>query len=633
MADDALTGLRTDARKGISFDPDAARTMATHCGSMLSVVNTALNVVGNTKDLKPLNQRDSGAELAKKFNAAASKLVDTVLVHHRDVLTNMGATFVAAGGLYQGADEASARTFTDAQATTAFNDGFVPNQGQPGLAVPASSPHGGGTVRLPGWGQSSWSGTSNGYDWSGTAKEDYNNKLSTTDEVSALNGLAGKNGIQPDPVQVTPEPGAQYEWDDFHNHWVYVNDSKVLDQLANFAQDWLTAQAYLKNEAETFKKATDKYLKEYQGSTEIADKVWASPAAKIAKDAILAYLGNLDTLTASMELVSANYAFAQGWLKKVQNFMPYNSISNTTTTISSGYSVTTTSLSPADVREAMQAMRQAWDNWYGEGVKDSSKNIPLMPDPNASIEVKPPQVTIPPVDTGNGNGNGSPKVQTPNLNTDPANPTTPTDPANPDKTTTPTNPDKTTTTDQTQQTLQTLITQASTVLQAGITAAESAVEKVATAIQSGLQTTTKTLTDTTTTDKAQDLLNQELQQLGLIPNGDSPSGKPSGGIPTGGSPGSPGSPQTPKTQLFPRAATPASTTEETTTTTARAGLATTSTAGTGTGSSSPMGGSPMSAASQGQGKEYKRAQYLNAGEHLDEALGEVPAAVKPVAEK
>ncbi|MRH88640.1 hypothetical protein GFY24_14505 [Nocardia sp. SYP-A9097] len=645
-SDNAFTGLKTDARgggfdgdasKGVYFNPAAAEEMANQCGNMLQVIDMALQSVSNARNLQSLNQRDSGAQLAAKLNAAANNLVDNVLKDHKTILTDMGQTFVAAGALFKVQDQAAAdairnNTPSDQQLSSAFQN-YCSGSGQPGLTKPGSSIHV-DAVKMTGWGQSNWDpnwdDVDDGYSWSGTAKIDYTNKLSDTDQVKKLLTDLTK-GLDLDPVHIEPEYGSQYEWDDFHNHWQYIKDSKVIGDLESYAQSWHAAQTYVKVQSATFKSAANKYLSDYQGKTSAVDTIWASPAAKKAKDAVQNYLTNLEKLSSSMELMSANLVIVQGWVKKLQNFLPYESISKTYP-----YS---NSYTQKKVDDGMRDMRQAWDAWYAEGVKDSSGAIPIIPPAKAAVTVQAPTITVPPVNQGNGNPSpsGVPTTQTPKLDTTtPTNPNpTTTDPANPNPTTTnPSNP--TTTTDQTQQTLQTLITQGSTALQAGITAAESAVEKVASAIQTGLQSITKTTTDTTT-DKVQSLLNQELQQLGLIPNGDNPSGQPTGGSPTGGSPtggspGSPGSPQTPKSQLFPRAATPASTTEEETTT-SRAGLATTSTAGTTGGSSSPMGGSPMSAASQGQGKEYKRAQYLNAGEHLEEALGEVPAAVKPVAEK
>lgn len=632
MADDAFTGLKDDARKGVYFDATAATTMAQQAADMLQVVNMAHDVLQKAKPVTPLNQRTSGRQLADKFNAATDKLLNSVIGDHRDVLIEMGETFIAAGALYPGADRASAAAFTDKVLSDSFTS--LPKGGQPGLAVSGLHVD---SVSLPGWGQSNGG---NVYSWSGTSKGDYDNKLTDTGLQKDLIAKVGKFAL--DTAPITPEPGAQYGWDDFHNHWQYIHDSTILGNLGDAAQDWNTASAYLKAQASAFQTAANRFLMGYQGSTTYMDQVWASDAAKKAKDGILKYLQSVQTLTDSMDLLSENFAFTEGWLKKLQNFLPYNSLSDTTVTIAAGCTVTTMPISQSDVDEAMTEMRQAWDNWYGEGCKDSSGAIPMMLSPKDAIALTPVKPGDPPAPgpgdvpqaPGSPSTPGSPgspvTPDTPKVD----GPTQPTDTQPTDTKPSDTNP---TTTDTTQQTLQSLISQAGTVVQAGISAVEQGVEKIASAVQQGLQTnqptTTKDPSDPTT--QPQDDLTKQLQNLGLIPNG-SPSGSPSG-LPTGGVPSSPGGPTTtdPKSQLFPRSSAPttAADTETDSSTTSRAGLATTSSTAS-TGTSGGMGGSPMAAGSQsGQGKEHKRPQYLTSLEHFEEVIGEAPAAVTPVAEK
>ncbi|MGW4529505.1 hypothetical protein ACWEOI_01005 [Nocardia sp. NPDC004340] len=622
MADDDFTGLNGESKKGVLFNREAAQTMADQAAAMLAMVNAAIGKAPHA-DLGALNQRHSGDELAKKFNEAAKKLVETTLKEHQEVLTKIGESFVGAARLYVDTDQASATAFSGDDARVKF-ESMVPKPGQPGLAV--SSVHV-DSVSMPGWGQS---GRGNKYTWSGTSSDDYGNLLAGTDKQSALSGKA--SGVELDPKGITGEPGAQYEWDDFHNHWQYINDSGVLGKLEAYAQSWNTASAYLKAQMTTFQNANDKYLTGYQGNTSKMNEVWASDGAKLAQQGITNYLKSVKTLTDGMDLMALNLAFAQGWLKKLQNFLPYHSISQTTVTTATRGGAVTTHISKRDVDEAMTKMRQAWDNWYVEGVKDSSAAVPMLGNPNDAITVQPQQVQPGPNPnpSGNPSGNptgdpsGTPQTQVPNLDNSPTQPTTPTTP------TTPTDKNPTTTTD---TTLQTLITQASTVLQAGITAVEQGVEKVASAIQTGLQTTQTTQT-TKPSEDLQNQLTQQLQNLGLLPNTNTPSGSPTGGSPSG-TPTGTGSPQTPKTQLAPRSANPTSTTEadKEVATTSRAGLAATSSSSS-TGSSGGMGGSPMGAAgAQGQGKEHKRPQFLTNLDNLEAVLGEAPAAVTPVAEK
>ncbi|MEV6771288.1 hypothetical protein AB0N05_21975 [Nocardia sp. NPDC051030] len=637
--DNTFTGLKADARdggftptdpsKGLNFNHDVATTLATHCATLLDTVDAALEVVRPTTDLKALNQRTSGASLADKFNAAAKNLVETVLKNHQAILTDMGETFAAAGGIYSTADQGSAEAFngkyTDQQLSSAFQS-LRAKPGQPGLAVSGIHVD---SVKLPGWGQSSWSagwdGTDNGYSWSGTAKKDYGNKLTDTQEVSGLNNSAHANGVTLDPVYIEPDYGAQYEWDDFHNHWVHVKDSKVVDQLANFAQEWHTAHVYIKAEVANFKAAAMKYLQGYQGNMSEVDKVWASPAALKAQTAIVKYLTNLEGLTNSMAAMSENYAFANGWLKKLQNFLPYNSISDT-------YPASSRSANQSEIDKAMKAMREAWNNWYVEGLKDSSAAVPIMQDPKAAIAVEPPKQEGPPnpktTQVDNTSPSGSPKVQTPNLdNADPAN----TNPTNTNPTNT--NPTTTNPTNTNDTSLSTIASTLSSMVSTGAQALETVATQISTAIQSAQKTTTTTTSPTDTTTTTTSPVDTALTNLAsLISGGGSPSS--TNPITTGGSPTTVKTDDKTTTKLYPRATVADDSGTTTSTTTSRAGLASTSTSGTS--STTPMSGSPMgsSGAAGGQGqKDYKRASYLNSAQNLDEVLNVAPEAVTSVAEK
>ncbi|MVU78953.1 hypothetical protein GPX89_17080 [Nocardia sp. ET3-3] len=622
MADDDFSGLRSDGRKGVYFDSGAAQTMAQQAADMLTVVQAAFALVQPEKDLPAFNQRASGAKLAERFNEATKSLSGTVAKDHVEVLTSMGEAFVAANKEYAQADQTSAVNFD--QNVQAKFQGLQTNTGQPGLAVSglAALTQHVDAVSLPGWGQS---GRGNVYEWSGTSKDDYSNKLQTTEQASQLSALAHGAGIKLSGDEIVGEPGSQYGWDDFHNHWQYIHDSTILSDLAGHAQDWKTAAAYIKSQAATFAAAKDKYLKTYQGIEATGDTVWASDSAKQARDGIGHYLDNVKTLTDSMELMSANLAFAEGWLKKLQNFLPSKSIAQTTQLVAAGRAAVEMPISQSAVDEAMDEMRQAWDEWYGNGVKDSSKAVPEIPDPKAAVAVTPVKSDTPqqdgntPQDTGTPKPTDSKKTETTQVDsptqtteTKPTDTNTPTDTKTTDTT-------KTNTSTTTDSTLQSLISQAGTILQSGITAVEQGVEKVASAIQQGLQTTQTTTKTTEPTDQ----LTKQLQDMGLIPSGDSP---------TGGSPTTPtgvGSPETPKTEPAPYSATPATETEEETATVTRAGLATTS--ATSSGMTGGMPGTP-GAGAQGQGKEYQRPEYLKGLDELSEALGEVPDAVIPVAE-
>ncbi|MET9488638.1 hypothetical protein [Nocardia sp. NPDC006630] len=580
--DNALTGLRNDAHAGIFFDATAASTMAQQCAGMLSAVESAIGVFQRAKDVQPLNQRGSGAKLADKFNAVARNLIDTVLKNHKQVLTTMGESFGAAGQVFTGVDQASADvfktgTFTDQQATLAFQK-YRSVSGQPGLAVQAGeqpssavSATGQPGLAVQPAGQPGLAVQPGGQP--GLAAQPGSQPGANQSAV-----LAGaKDQVALDSAGVEPEYSAQYEWDDFHNHWDYVNGQRIGDQLTNLAQDWLTAQTYLGSQSNNFRSATQKYLQDYQGSAATEEGVWASPAAKIAKAAVQKYLENLGALTGSMEYMSTTLTSAQSWLTNLQNFLPHKSIADTYPDTSH----------KSEVEQAMKAMRQAWETYYVAGVKDSSANIPILPDPSASIAV--PAATAK-VDTAPA------QQENPSQGGDTSNDATDSNPTSPD-TTTDTKTDSTTT----DPTLQSLVTQAGTVIQAGVQAAESAVQKATTDIQDGLKTGA---------DTAQNLVDQQLQQLGLVPGGGNPSGGSSGSGGPAALSNLVGTP--PNSQLFPRAAAPVATDDPTVDSTPRAGLAAT------TGSDGPT---------------EQPAEFLTAGQHLGEVLGELSDDITPVAEQ
>lgn len=653
MAEDALSGLETDARAGIWFDSGAASTMAQQCADMTNVMSRTAWVMRKAKALSPLNERNSGAKLAAAFTDASTSLV-TVLTSHMSVLTEIGESFVAAGKLFDHTDDDSARRFTEKQLSDTYrglrsgkgqhglavvDDSIEPTdlQGQPGLAVPANP------VQMPTWGASGWSGPNDGYAWSGTAKTDYDNLLAGTQEQTSLANMVGKNGTTAGGVAIAPEPGVQYEWDDFHNHWHYVNTDAVLTQLADLAQKWHTARTDLNSQLDTFRAATGKNLQEYQGGAADAG-VWASSSAQRAKTAVNKYLDNVATLTSSMEIMSTNLAFAHGWLGKLQTFLPHNSISDTyDAALGNGQH-----LSQASVDQAMKDLRRAWDDWYGEGVKDSSGAIPALPDPKSTIQGQPSTGQPSPGTQKPGDQQQSPGSQNPVLvstqkpsSTTPATTTTPTGttpatttPATTTpSTTTPstTTPSTTTPSTTSDTTLSTITSLISTLVQDGTqfveslaTQGSSLVQSIVSAVQS--QQTTQTGTQS---QDLQSLVTKKLQEAGLLPSTTTPAD-----VPTGGSPETPAasvptdSPVTLASALFPRSSVPTVDTPDTSAI-HQAGLAPSATA---TGTTGSMG-SPMHAASQGQEKEYTRPEYLSAAENLEAALGETPSAVIPVAEQ
>ncbi|MEU0540317.1 hypothetical protein ABZ319_10635 [Nocardia sp. NPDC005978] len=664
-SENAFTDLKTDGRNGgltssesVLFNPEAATTLAQQAAAMLNHVDVALQAVQSTTHLKPLNQRTSGAQLADKFNAAAKKLVETVLPHHQTILTDMGETFVSAGRVYLASDNASAAAFSgtgglsDQQISAAFT-GFRSGGAGRNPSVQVAE------IELPGWKQSSLSwneGTNATYKWSGgTRKEDFGNKLSDTTESTDLAGLARQVAL--DTVLIVPDRAAQYEWDDFYNHWVYIKDSKVIDDLEKYAQEVNKARAYLEAGARDFKAAADKYLKGgYQGSTTEIEKIWASPAALKAKEAVTKYTTTLDSLAKSLEVLSTNYAYTQGWVKRLQNFLPNKPIDLY-------FFPQNRKVQQDQIREAMEKLREAWKQWYEVGVENASGAIPIMPDPQNTVP-KPvavqPQPQPQPQTQPQG---GAPGSQSPGGSS----------PGSPGG-----SPGTTTTEEQQraadeaarlaaeaaaaqaaatakqaeeatkQKALETAATTASealtslqTIASEGLTALQSLASEGLTSlstIASEGATALQNLLDGLTTEVS----TEEVPKDTVVPTvpGATDPAKTTGGGGAGGGGGSPGgSPVTTKdttvSKVTPRAAV-ATEAETTTSSTSRAGLATAAATTSGTGTGMGMGGTPMGGAgagAQGQGKEHKRPEYLKGAENLDEALGDVPVAVTPVAER
>ncbi|WP_067695683.1 hypothetical protein [Nocardia jejuensis] len=573
-SDNTFSELQTNggisSSGGMVFNHEAATTMAQQCANMWNAMKSASDAVGRATGAKALNQRDSGAQLAAKFGAAAANMHDTVS-SHQTILTDMGETFVSAGALYSDVDASASAKFR------ALCSGGGQAGGQPGLAVEAASGQPGlavsGDNGQPGLAVSDRSGqpglavpgdldipsgtaplpysdptAAGGNGWSGTGAQDYGD---AADLSSARSRVAG-DGTQFDQTAVAEDRGAQYEWDDFYNHGRYIDENSVIGQLKEFAQYWSNAKAALTTQAGTFRSSTDQYLHEYVGNSQDTDGIWASAGAQKAKAAVVAYLDNLTKLTNCMDLMSTNLASAQSWLQRVQSVMPDKPIA--------GYA----DLSDKDVRDRMMQLRQSWDNLYVEGVKESSAGIPLMPDPKAAIAVTAlgantapesetqPQAQEPqpqaqePQPQAQEPSNDSPEAESAVQETQPVE----SEPAQNDPDVTDSS-DQPQTTDPTRQTLQSLSDQANAAVQAGVQAAESAVEQVNSAIDDAVQNAT------TGARQSQDYVNQQLQNFGLLPGSGSAAGGQPAGSPISSVLGN-GSFQAPRLDLFPRAGTLAS---------------------------------------------------------------------------
>ncbi|WP_306360529.1 hypothetical protein [Nocardia sp. CC227C] len=277
---------------GVAFDPSVATTLATECASMLSAVEEAVGVMANARELKPLNLKTSGPQLSSMINAAAADLDDRLVSGHRKILTDMGETFVIAGRLYNQAEEDSQSTFL--KLTVDANRAPVQSEG----------------AELPGWRPSSRYGHEF---YSHSAQRDYSNTLTATDQAVSLDTLAEHNGVtvKPTAVDLDADMGANYTWDEFADHYDYVDGQQIPAQLQYFADSWKKAADILRAQSSAFKSAYDPLLQSSPGGSNTGG-VWASPAAMQAKAALDDYLTGMNRLIAGMEVMSSNLAFTQG---------------------------------------------------------------------------------------------------------------------------------------------------------------------------------------------------------------------------------------------------------------------------------------------------------------------------------
>lgn len=230
-----------DGGFGLAFDPSVATTLSAECASMLSAVEAAAAAMATSSQLKALSQKTAGPQLATIVNTAAADLNDRLLNGNRTILTDMGETFVIAGGLYNKAESDSQSAFLK------LKNG----------ASPAAVDFQG--ADLPGWKPSS--GRGHEY-FSHSAERDYANSLVTTGEATSLGGLAKETGVtlKPSTVDLDGNRGEDYSWDEFAAHYDYVDGQQIPGQLEHFADSWKKAADILRAQAETFHKAYDPLL-------------------------------------------------------------------------------------------------------------------------------------------------------------------------------------------------------------------------------------------------------------------------------------------------------------------------------------------------------------------------------------
>ncbi|NNH75126.1 hypothetical protein HLB23_35640 [Nocardia uniformis] len=347
----------TDGGFGVTFDPSVATTLSAECASMLSAVEEAAGVMTTARELKPLNLKISGPELATMINTAAADLDDRLVSGHRKILTDMGETFVIAGGLYNRAEEDSQSAFQ--KLTVNANRAPVQFEG----------------AELPGWRPSSRYGHEF---YSHSADRDYTNTLATTSEAVSLDTLAEHSGVTVKPTTLTLDSdlGENYTWDEFAAQYDHVDGQQIPGQLQHFADSWKQAADILRAQSAAFKSTYEPLLPE-SPDTAATEGIWASPAASRAKAALDDYLTGMSRLISGMDVMSRNLAFTQGWLSRLQTFLPLHT-----------YEVYLGSRSARTLDAELRQIQSTWDTWYVEGAKLTAGSIPDLP-PARSIVTTP----------------------------------------------------------------------------------------------------------------------------------------------------------------------------------------------------------------------------------------------------
>ncbi|WP_067561547.1 WXG100 family type VII secretion target [Nocardia acidivorans] len=389
----------------------------------------------------------------------------------------------------------------------------------------------------------------------------------------------------------------------------------------------------------------DKVDKSFDQLTKQLDKMkdgWTGRGGDAARRVAGEFKTEAAGLTADMRAMASNLTYVSGWLDNTKVRMP-----SAPTDFDYDH--------PAREDRIVKAARQAFQNFYVNGMIAGSKAIPHLVDPLAQlpgVDAKGRTTT----DDGGGGGttkpqnklglsgasipanqidprksdpNGkTPQGKGPNGNdpnkTDPGkngsdDPRGKTDPSQTDPSRTDPN-----TTDPGQSSSNGTSQQSSS--------GSSDASQLSSALQQGLQTLNsanqqKTTDPSSTLASLPNMLNnlKDLKDLKDIAKG---------GGPGGGGPGisAAAAPKELTAKLFPRAALSAEV-EGAIATSSRAGIATGGATPMGSGmGGAPMGGGHGAGGAGGQGKEHKRPEFLDSSEYLEEAMGAPPIVAKPVVE-
>lgn len=642
----------------IRFEPLAAQTAAQECAEAIGKIIGLQKAITDMGTLDQLSHLLSGRLLATQFNNTLRGL-DSVLHSHRTTLGNMMDTFKAAGKNYIETDLDSAYGFdkkTRAQMAAGLDSIKVPTKASGSFHE--KMPKAGKLPKTENQDEDGRVSPFTGRDFTELNlpknQRPFAKEIEASDLVKpaalpkTLSTYTGPNQSQPEALSQwklealpQPENPESQMWRDLYD--LGLSTGKAAKEASHAAKMW-------KGLADEMDKTVGKFA---DNLTNMPESLWKGEGADKAIKAVKSYHKKADDLTSRMKAVSANLFYTTEWLTNTKKGMPTEKDPPKPKTYTdvdeSGY-VTYTMPDPindAINKRNLAIYRQNMENNYVWGVQTSSQ---LMPALNELPSTAPKDSKTKPSGdktTGDGTGPGStgpgytgpgytgpgytglgstgpggssgpdytptsvPTRSAPDLDyTLPSStgaratsPTTP-DMTDPTATPTPTTPSPTDSLGQ----MAGLAQQG----MSGLQAAQQAAQQAA----------------------AMSRMNEGLRAAKApgLPGG---PGAPSASSVKGGGLGgaSPAAPLTPQREaeaarLFPRANL--------------AGPATTA-AGIGRMGMSPAGvpmagapGTPGAAGAnqgQGQGKDYKRPNYLESKDHLEEALGDAPTAVKAVVEK
>ncbi|WP_280234051.1 hypothetical protein [Nocardia cyriacigeorgica] len=599
--------LRSQAGNGgLVFDPGVAKDAATYCADLLDVFNVVTSSLDDILKIEGLGHFPGAVRLADKFAEVAAEFRDEVMKEHKRIATDLGESFVIAGNLYKG---------TDGDGKSHF-DGMVrsANAGDLVKHVQQEEMYDGRWVDIspdiPNLGN----------------YQDKDKKYGGLPD--SLLDLAGSKGSQGFAVSVPPAQTLN-----FNQLWWLGDQIRGKPAfIAVAGGDWMRMKLQLKSAFSNFDQSI-------LGLVE--SERWKGTGADSAAKAIRMYTNKSAPLLTAMQQLGDNLVNASGWTANTVYGMPDKSVAYT----------------PDDQEHAqLELARQVYENWYDPGITACATAIPILPKPSDVVEIPSDN----PNDNrnnnnnnnngnngnngggngGGGTGGGAAAQQQADLAKFAKDQQAlAQQQRDSEAMQAKADADAKRQADELRQQQQLAQQQAAQREQ------QQAVQQAAQQVQQGLQQGLQQAQQAA--QQGLQAAQQAMQQAGLaglpqalsglgkdLPNlkGGLGGGKGAGGGGAGGGAGALGGlpkepAQTQASKLFPRASV--------------AGAAAGAMRGAGL---APMAGAPgapggMGPAGAGAGggqqgsKEYKRADYLDSAEHIEEALGDAPVVAKPVVEK